>query len=556
MPSDIDIAQKATLLPITQIAEKAGLSPDDLELYGTHKAKVSYAALERLRANPFGKLILVSAITPTPAGEGKTTNSIGLAQALNRLGRKTIVAIREPSLGPVFGMKGGAAGGGYSQVLPMEDINLHFTGDMHAVTAANNTLAALVDNHIYQGNELNIDPRRITWRRVLDVNDRSLRHIVIGLGGSVQGVPREDGFDITPASEIMAILCLSNDLEELKRKIGDITVGYTYAGDPVTVRQMGYEGSLAALLKDALKPNLVQTIENTPAFVHGGPFANIAQGANSILATKTALRLADYVVTEAGFGFDLGAEKFFDIVCPYGKFCTNAVVLVATVRALKHHGGAKLKDLAVPDTKALEAGLPNLGKHLENIQKFGMKSVVCINRFATDTDDELKLIKDYACERGFDAAVCDHWGQGGAGGLELAEMVVSLIQHDVCRLNPLYDWNLPFEEKMGTVAREIYGAQAIDLTPDARAALRTIRKHGYEHLPICIAKTQKSLSDNPALLGRPKDFLVTVRDILLASGAGFLIPITGDILRMPGLPAHPSAGSIDIDAAAEIHGLF
>lgn len=556
MMTDIEIAQNAEMKHIHDIAAQIGLGPDDVELYGKHKAKITYEAMERIKDRPFGKLVLVSAITPTPAGEGKTTNSIGLAQAMNRLGKKTIVAIREPSLGPVFGVKGGAAGGGYSQVLPMEDINLHFTGDMHAVTAANNTLAALIDNHIHQGNELSIDPRRVTWKRVLDVNDRSLRNVVIGLGGKAQGVPREDGFDITPASEIMAILCLSNNLEELKAKIGAITVGFTYDGDPVTVSQMGYEGSIAALLKDALKPNLVQTIENTPAFVHGGPFANIAQGANSIIATKTALRLADYVVTEAGFGFDLGAEKFFDIVCPYGKFCTNAVVLVATVRALKHHGGAKLKDINKPDLAALEAGLPNLGKHLENIRKFGMKSVVCVNKFATDSDEELQMVKDYAVAHGFDAAITDHWGLGGEGGLELAEKVTKLIEDDVCRLNPLYNWNSSFEEKMAKVAKEIYGAEAIDITPEAMKALRAIKKQGLEHLPICIAKTQKSLSDNPKLLGRPKDFLVTVRDVLVSSGAGFLIPITGDIMRMPGLPKHPSAETIDIDAQAEIQGLF
>ncbi len=556
MLSDIDIAQKAKLKPITEIAQQIGLQPEDLELYGDYKAKIKYEALDRIRDKPFGKLILVSAITPTPAGEGKTTNSIGLAQALNQVGKKTIVAIREPSLGPVFGIKGGAAGGGYSQVLPMEDINLHFTGDMHAITAANNTLAALIDNYVYNDNELGLDPRRITWKRVLDVNDRSLRDVVIGLGGKSQGIPREDGFDITPASEIMAILCLSNNLRQLKERIGNITVGYTYDGKPVLVRELGFEGSITALLKDALKPNLVQTIENTPAFVHGGPFANIAQGTNSIIATKTALRLADYVVTEAGFGFDLGAEKFFDIVCPYGQFCTNAVVLVATVRALKHHGGASLKNLNEPDMEALEAGLENLGKHLENIRKFGMKSVVAINRFATDTEEELEMVRSYAAGQDFGASVVDFWGQGGKGGIELAEKVIDLVDNDYCRLNPLYDWNLPFEKKMFKVASEIYGAESIDLTPQAKQDLKKIQKYGLEHLPICIAKTQKSLSDNPKLLGRPKDFLVTVREILVASGAGFLIPITGDIMRMPGLPKKPSALSIDVDDNGEIKGLF
>ncbi len=556
MFSDIEIAQKAKLQPITEIAGQLGLTPDDLELYGNYKAKIKYEALDRIKDKPFGKLILVSAITPTPAGEGKTTTSIGLAQALNRIGKKTIVAIREPSLGPVFGIKGGAAGGGYSQVLPMEDINLHFTGDMHAITSANNTLAALIDNYVYNDNELGLDPRRITWKRVLDVNDRALRDVVIGLGGKSQGIPREDGFDITPASEIMAILCLSNNLRQLKERIGNITVGYTYKGEPVTVKQLGFEGSITALLKDALKPNLVQTIENTPAFVHGGPFANIAQGTNSIIATKTALRLADYVVTEAGFGFDLGAEKYFDIVCPYGQYCTNAVVLVATVRALKHHGGASLKDLNKPDTKALEEGLANLGKHLENIRKFGMKSVVAINRFATDTEEELQMVHDFALKEDFGASVVDFWGHGGEGGIELAEKVAELVESDSCKLNPLYDWNLPFEDKMFKVAHEIYGAENIDLTPQAKQDLKKIQKYGYEHLPICIAKTQKSLSDNPQLLGRPKDFLVTVREILLASGAGFLIPITGEIMRMPGLPKKPSALTIDVDENGDIKGLF
>lgn len=556
MLSDLEIARQASMLPITDIAAKLGLSSDDLELYGRYKAKINYDALDRITDNPTGKLILVSAITPTPAGEGKTTTSIGLAQALNRMGKKTIVALREPSLGPVFGVKGGAAGGGYAQVLPMEDINLHFTGDFHAITAANNTLAALVDNHIYWGNELGIDPRRVTWKRVLDVNDRALRHTVIGLGGKAQGVPREDGFDITPASEMMAILCLSNSLEQMKEKIGNIVVGFTFAGVPVRVRDMGVEGSLTALLRDALQPNLVQTLENTPAFVHGGPFANIAQGANSIIATRTALRLADYVVTEAGFGFDLGAEKFFDIVCPYGQFCTNAVVLVATVRALKLHGGKKLADLAQPDVPALQKGLENLEKHLENIHKFGMKSVVAINRFAGDTDEELALVRDFAESRGFAVALNDVWARGGAGGMELAEKVSALIENDVCHLSSLYDWNLPVRDKIGKIAREIYGAVNIDYTAQAKEDIKKIEKYGFDKLPVCIAKTQKSLSDNPELLGRPKDFLVTVREVLIAAGAGFVIPITGEIMRMPGLPKHSSSENIDIDNDGNISGLF
>jgi len=556
MLSDIEIAKKTELKPIVKIAEKIGLKADDLEFYGEYKAKIKFSAIDRLKNNPSGQLILVSAITPTPSGEGKTTTAIGLSQAMNKLGKKTIVAIREPSLGPVFGIKGGAAGGGYSQVLPMEDINLHFTGDMHAVTSANNTLAALVDNYIYSGNELKIDPRRIAWKRVLDVNDRALRDIVIGLGGKHQGIPREDSFDITPASELMAILCLSKNLEELKNKIGEIIVGYSYEGKPVKVMELGYEGSIASLLKDALKPNIVQTTENTPALVHGGPFANIAQGANSVLATNTALKMADYVVTEAGFGFDLGAEKFFDIVCPYGQFCTSAVVLVATVRALKHHGGVKLKNLTEPDPKAVEQGLENLGKHLENIRKFGMKSVVAVNKFSSDTEAELKLVEDYARENGFDAAVVDYREQGGKGGLKLAEEVNELIRNDVCKMRKLYNWNDSVENKIKQVATQIYGAEKIDLTPQAKKDLKNIKKYGYDKLPVCIAKTQKSLSDNPNLLGRPKDFLVTVREILIAAGAGFVIPITGHILRMPGLPKKPAAEKIDIDQDGDISGLF
>ncbi len=556
MLTDLEIGRLTKLKNIDEIAAKIGLSPQDIDHYGEYKAKIRYSALFALENNPIGKLILVSSITPTPAGEGKTTVSIGLSQALNKIGKKSIVALREPSLGPVFGVKGGAAGGGWSQVLPMEDINLHFTGDFHAVTAANNTLAALIDNHIYFDNELNIDPRRITWKRVLDVNDRMLRNVVIGLGGSKQGYPRENGFDITPASEIMAILCLSNNMDELKERIGNITIGFTYDGEPVRVHQLGIEGAIAALLKDALKPNLVQTTENTPALVHGGPFANIAQGANSVLATKTALRLSDYVVTEAGFGFDLGAEKFFDLVCKYGGFCTNAVVLVATVRALKIHGGVKVKDLNEPNPAAVTKGLDNLAKHLENINKFGMKSVVAINRFPSDTDEELKIVKDFVLASGFDASVVEYFTKGSEGGLELAEKVVEMVENDVCHYRGLYDWNSPVEDKIFTIASEIYGAQKVDYSAEAKADLKKINKYGFDKLPICIAKTQKSLSDNPDLIGRPKDFLVTVREIVIASGAGFLIPITGEIMRMPGLPKKPSAGAIDVEADGNISGLF
>lgn len=556
MLSDLEIGHLTKLKHIDEIAASIGLTPQDLDHYGEYKAKIRYSALFANENNPKGKLILVSAITPTPAGEGKTTVSIGLSQAINRLGKKSIVALREPSLGPVFGIKGGATGGGWSQVLPMEDINLHFTGDFHAVTAANNTLAALVDNHIYYGNELNIDPRRISWKRVMDVNDRMLRDIVIGLGGRKHGFPREDSFDITPASEIMAILCLSNNMDELKERIGNITVGFSFGGEPVRVQQLGFEGAIAALLKDALKPNIVQTTENTPAFVHGGPFANIAQGANSILATKTALRLSDYVVTEAGFGFDLGAEKFFDLVCEYGDFCANAVVLVATVRALKVHGGVKLKDLGSPNPEAVTRGLVNLAKHLENITKFGMKSIVAINRFSSDTEEEIKIVTDFIQQSGFKASVVEYHAKGSEGGLELAEKVVDLADSDICKSHSLYDWNLPVEDKIFTVASEVYGAKKVDYTSGAKTDLKKINKYGLDKLPVCIAKTQKSLSDNPELIGRPKDFLVTVREIVIASGAGFLIPITGDIMRMPGLPKKPSANAIDVEHDGNISGLF
>ena len=556
MLTDLEIGRLTKLKHIDEIAAKIGLTPQDIDHYGDYKAKIRYSAIFANEDKPMGKLILVSAITPTPAGEGKTTVAIGLSQALNRIGKKSIVALREPSLGPVFGMKGGAAGGGWSQVLPMEDINLHFTGDFHAITSANNTLAALIDNHIYFDNQLNIDPRRITWKRVLDVNDRMLRSVVIGLGGSKQGFPRENGFDITPASEIMAILCLSNNMDELKERIGNITFGFTHSGEPVKVHQLGVEGAIAALLKDALKPNLVQTTENTPAFVHGGPFANIAQGANSVLATKTAMRLSDYTVTEAGFGFDLGAEKFFDLVCKYGGFCTNAVVLVATVRALKIHGGVKVRDLAAPNPTAVEKGLENLAKHMENIGKFGMKSVVAINRFPTDTDEELKIVKDFVIAQGSDASIVDYFARGGEGGIELAEKIVEMVDKDICQSRGLYDWESSVQDKVFTVASEIYGAEKVDYGPVAKADLRRINKYGYDKLPICIAKTQKSLSDNPELIGRPKDFLVTVREILIASGAGFLIPITGEIMRMPGLPKSPSANTIDIKPDGGITGLF
>ncbi len=556
MLSDLEIGHLTKLKHIDEIASSIGLSPQDIDHYGEYKAKLRYSTLFANEDKPRGQLILVSAITPTPAGEGKTTVAIGLSQALNRIGKKSIVALREPSLGPVFGIKGGAAGGGWSQVLPMEDINLHFTGDFHAITSANNTLAALVDSYIYHDNVLGIDPRRISLKRVLDVNDRMLRDIVIGLGGRKQGFPREDGFDITPASEIMAILCLSNNMDELKERIGNITVGLSYKGEPVQVKQLGYEGAIAALLKDALKPNLVQTTENTPAFVHGGPFANIAQGANSIIATKTAMSLCDYTVTEAGFGFDLGAEKFFDLVCRYGEFCTNAVVLVATVRALRVHGGVKVRDLEAPNPDAVRRGLDNLAKHLENIDKFGMKSLVAINRFPSDTEEELKIVQDFVKEKGFDSSVVEYFSKGSEGGLELAHKIVDIVEGHVCHYHGLYDWNSSVEDKIFTIASEIYGAQAVDYTAVAKADLKKIKQYGFDKLPICIAKTQKSLSDNPALIGRPKDFLVTVREIVISSGAGFLVPITGEIMRMPGLPKKPSASTISVELDGEITGLF
>lgn len=556
MKTDIDIASEVKLKHIDEIAGTLGLKPEDLEHYGEFKAKIKMPVVEEVGKRNRGKLILVSAITPTPAGEGKTTVSIGLSMALNKIGKKSSVAIREPSLGPVFGVKGGAAGGGYAQVLPMEDINLHFTGDFHAITTANNTLSALINNHIYQGNELDLDPRRLLWKRVIDVNDRMLRHVIIGLGGQSQGIPIEEGFDITPASEIMAILCLSNNLTQLKEKIGKIIVGYNYSGDPVFVSDLGYQGAITALLKDAIKPNIVQTIEHTPAFIHGGPFANIAQGANSIIATKTALGLSDYVITEAGFGFDLGAEKFFDIVCPYGQFCTNAVVVVATIRALKFHGGVKLKDFSQANPEAVHAGLVNLEKHLENTKKFGMKSIVAVNKFGTDTDEEIATVVNFVEKLGFEVSVVDYFAKGSEGGLELAEKVVALVETDVCQLNNLYKWKDPVKDKIFKVAHEIYGAEAVDYSVEAKRTLRLIDKYGFNELPICIAKTQKSLSDNPSLLGRPKDFLVTVREIVISAGAGFLVPITGDIMRMPGLPKTPSAQGMDIDKDGNISGLF
>jgi formate--tetrahydrofolate ligase len=556
MKTDIEIAKAAKIEHISKIAQKLNIKEDDLEYYGKYKAKLplSLIDLEKVKKS---KLILVSAITPTPAGEGKTTISIGLSQALNILDKKSTVVLREPSLGPVFGIKGGAAGGGYAQVLPMEDINLHFTGDMNAIEKANNLLSAVIDNEIQsKNNDLNFDTRTISWRRVMDMNDRSLRDIVIGLGGTKGGIPREAGFDITAASEVMAALCLSDDLDNLKERLGNIFVGYTWQKKPVFVRDLKVQGAMAALLKDAIKPNLVQTIGGNPAIIHGGPFANIAQGTNSVIATRMGLSLSDYVVTEAGFGFDLGAEKFFDIKCVSADLSPSAVVLVATIRALKFHGGAKLKELTIENTDALKKGLVNLEKHVENMGHFNICSVVAINKFHTDTDEELKIVKEFVESKNIRVAIADVWENGGEGGLELGKAVIDVAEKCTNEFTPLYDWNWSIEEKIEKIAKTIYGAEAIDFRPQAKNDIKRIIKLGLDKLPVCIAKTQKSLSDNPKLLGRPKDFIVTVREIQISSGAGFLVPITGDIMRMPGLPAVPAAMSIDIDNEGNISGLF
>jgi formate--tetrahydrofolate ligase len=543
------------LRPIRDVASAIGLQEEDLEYYGRYKAKVRLEAIRRFPRRDDSNLILVSAMTPTPAGEGKTTVSIGLAQALARLGKSTIAALREPSLGPVFGIKGGATGGGLSRVLPVDDINLHFTNDFPAVESAHNLLSALVDNAVFHGNPFNIDPRKITWRRVVDMNDRSLRDIVIGLGGSTNGVPRETGFDIVPSSEIMAILCLSRSYAELKDKIRRILVGFTYDDTPVIAGDLKVEGAVTALLKYALLPNLVQTTEGVPAIIHGGPFANIAQGTNSVMGTDLALRLADYVVTEAGFGFDLGAEKFFDIVAPYGELNPRIVVLVATVRALKYHAGVAREDLNSSNARAAVLGMANLRKHYGNIDKFNVPCIIALNRFPSDTDEEIRAVVDAAEREGMNIAPADIFRLGGEGGLELAEKTVRLIAGATGRFRTLYDWEQPVEDKIFTVASEIYGAVSIDYRPLAKRNLEIIRRFGFDKLPVCIAKTQQSLSDNPALLGMPRDFIVTVREIKIASGAGFLIPITGEILRMPGLSKTPAAYHIDIDDAGNISGI-
>ena len=555
MKTDIEIAQAAEMLPIAQIAQQVGLDEDKLEYYGKYKAKVDTLALRD--APRKGKLILVTAINPTPAGEGKTTTTVGLADGMRRLGKNTVVALREPSLGPVFGVKGGAAGGGYAQVVPMEDINLHFTGDFHAIGAANNLLAAMLDNHIQQGNALGIDVKQITWKRVVDMNDRQLRHIVDGLGGRMQGVPREDGFDITVASEIMAVLCLATSLMDLKQKLGSIIVAYTYDGKPVTAHDLKAEGAMTALLKDALKPNLVQTLEGTPAFIHGGPFANIAHGCNSVSATDTALKLGDYVVTEAGFGADLGAEKFLDIKCRAAGLTPDAVVIVATVRALKHHGGCPKADLGKENLTALEKGLPNLLKHVENITKvYGLPAVVAINQFDSDTEAEIAMIRT-ACEKyGVRVALSQVWGKGGAGGEELAREVLRIIDEEKPDFRFAYESDAPLTEKIEAVARKVYGADGVDYAPAAAKELQRLTELGYGNLPVCMAKTQYSLSDDAGKLGAPTGFRIKVQKVKVSAGAGFVVVLTGDIMTMPGLPKVPAAENIDVDENGVITGLF
>ncbi len=560
MLTDIEIAQGAKMKKITEIASGLGLDNDDIEPYGHYKAKLSEAVYKKFEDRPDGKLILVTAINPTPAGEGKTTVSVGLTQAMAKIGKKTMLALREPSLGPVFGIKGGAAGGGYSQVVPMEDINLHFTGDMHAITAANNLICAMLDNHMQQGNELKIDCRRVIFKRCLDMNDRALRNTIIGLGGKVNGVPREDGFQITVASEIMAILCLASDLADLKKRIGNILVAYNTDGEPVFARQLGVQGAVTALLKDALKPNLVQTLENNPVFIHGGPFANIAHGCNSVRATKLALKLGDYCVTEAGFGSDLGAEKFFDIKCRCSGIKPSCVVLVATIRALKYNGGVPKTELTTENVEALKKGIVNLKTHIENMHKFGLPVVVAINRFQSDTDAEIKIIEDLCSSLGVEVSLTEIFAKGGEGGRDLAEKVCRTIEESEksgkTKFSPIYDEKLPVKEKIAKIASEIYRADGVIYTAQAEKSLKEIEKLGFDNIPVCIAKTQYSLSDDPTLLGKPENFKITVRDMKLSSGAGFVVVYTGDIMTMPGLPKQPAALKIDCDNDGNISGLF
>ena len=556
MLSDIEIAQQAKMQKITDVAAKLGISEDDIELYGRYKAKLSMDLIRRMENEKPGKLVLVTAITPTPAGEGKSTTTVGLAQGLHKIGKKVIVALREPSLGPCMGIKGGAAGGGYSQVVPMEDINLHFTGDFHAITSAHMLLSAMLDNHIQQGNALNIDPRRIVWKRVVDMNDRELRNIVVGLGGKAHGVPRQDGFDITVASEVMAILCLANSLHDLKERLSKIIVAYDYSGNPVTAGQIKAHGAMAALLKDAIKPNLVQTLENVPAIIHGGPFANIAHGCNSVMATKTCMKLADYTITEAGFGADLGAEKFFDIKCRYAGLKPDAVVIVATVRALKMHGGVPKTDLKTPNVEAVKAGLCNLEKHIENVKKFGVPAVVAINIFAQDTAEELEAVREHCAKHGVNVALSDVFAKGGEGGIELAKEVVDLAESGKANFKPIYELDMPLKAKIETIAKEIYGADGVNYTKEADKALKEFEALGYGNLPVCMAKTQYSFSDDQTLLGRPSGFTITIKNCRIAAGAGFIVVLTGDIMTMPGLPKVPAAEKIDVSDEGVISGLF
>lgn len=553
--TDIDIAQHASLKPIKEIAETVQLAEEDLEYYGKYKAKITYEKIKQLKTKKDGKLFLVTSINPTPAGEGKSTVTIGLGDALKQLGHKTVIALREPSLGPVMGLKGGATGGGYAQVLPMEEINLHFTGDFHAITAANNAISALLDNHIHQGNRLQIDQRRIVWKRAVDLNDRALRHVVVGLGGPGQGVPREDGFDITVASELMAVLCLAEDLEDLKRRIANIVVAYNYEKKPVTVGDLGIEGAIALLLKDALKPNLVQTIEHTPALVHGGPFANIAHGCNSVMATKTALKLADYVVTEAGFGADLGAEKFLDIKARAAGLKPDGVVIVATIRALKMHGGVSKEDLAAENIAALEAGLLNLQKHVETIASFGLPFVVAINQFISDSDAEIAVLEKWCSERGIPVSLTEVWEKGGAGGIDLAAKLLEAAKQPHT-FRPVYPLESTIEEKIEAIVRQVYGGRGAEFSAKAQKQIHEFEQFGWGHLPVCIAKTQYSLSDDPHKTGRPYDFAIHVRELVPKLGAGFIVALTGDVLTMPGLPKEPAAYRMDVDADGRASGLF
>lgn len=556
MKNDIEIAQSAKMEPIINIAKKIGLGEGDIELYGKYKCKISLDAIKRLENNKDGKLVLVTAINPTPAGEGKSTVTVGLGQALNKIGKNTVIALREPSLGPVFGIKGGAAGGGYAQVVPMEDINLHFTGDMHAITSANNLLCAAIDNHIHQGNLLRIDSRRIVFKRVMDMNDRALRNIVVGMGGKINGFLREDGFMITVASEIMAILCMASDLEDLKERMGNILIAYNLDGEPVYAKELEIEGAMALLMKDAIKPNLVQTLENTPAIIHGGPFANIAHGCNSIIATKTALKMSDITITEAGFGADLGAEKFLDIKCRYGNLNPDCIVLVATIRALKHHGGVKKDELNTSNVDALNKGMKNLEKQIENIKAYGVPVVVAINKFITDSDEEVKAIEDFCKNIGVEVSLTEVWEKGGEGGIDLANKVIKTMENEPSNFKMIYDSEESIKDKILKIVQTIYGGKGVNYTPQALKQIAEIEKFNLDKLPICMAKTQYSLSDNPSLLGRPENFDITIKEVRVSNGAGFIVVLTGDVMTMPGLPKVPAANRMDIKDNGEIVGLF